>query len=345
MGASKIHRQATRWLIRVQTTRDLEELWPEFDAWMNENLKHREAYELEERKWVGFDSLRARTAHDTHLSPEALMRAIAKARWRRQVWLWIGGVVATCCVVLATAFWIRPGDGQVAAHVWMPYTTGADRRSPVRLEDGSVVQLNAHSQARIRLTDAAREVALDMGEVYFDVSPEHARPFNVWAGSVLVQAKGTAFSVKKEDNGQVEATVKRGSVEVKPATSLPAITGEAGQQVQKVGPGQAATIGPSGKVTVDRVDPAEMAHRLAWANRWIELNGTLGEAVDQFNRYNARKLVILEADLAETPVRGRFRVTEPDRFAESLNQVGIKHVAVGPEASSEGQILLSRNED
>lgn len=343
MGASKIRRHAIRWLIRVQTTRDLEGLWPDFDAWINEDPKHREAYELEERKWVGLDALPARSAH--HLTPEALMRAAARARWRREVWVWVGGALAACCVVLAIAVLIGSEHGRVEAHTWVPYATDADPPSPVMLEDGSVLQLNAHSQARTRLTDAVREVALDTGEAYFDVSPEHARHFNVWAGSVLVEATGTAFSVKKEDNGRVETTVRRGSVEVKSASSLHPFPGEAGRQAQKLGPGDAATIGPSGEMTVVRVDPEEMAHRLAWANRVIDLHGTLGEAVAQFNHYNVRKLVILEADLAKTRIRGRFRITEPDAFAESLNVLGIKHVAVGPEASSEGRIQLSRNED
>jgi transmembrane sensor len=345
MDASKIRKRATAWLVRVQTAKDLESLWPEFEAWLNQNPEHRRAYELEERKWADCDSLKAWTVQDTSRAPEVVMQKVAKARRRMRAGLAVRVGAVAICVVVAITIFIGSGRGRVEARPGILYTADTGELTPVVLKDGSIVQLGAHAQIRAKYTQTERDIALDQGEAYFDVSQMPERPFNVEAGSYVVEATGTAFSVKKEGNGQIETAVKRGSVEVKPANRVQIVAILTGPKPRTVGVGQVATIDPSGKVTVDEVTPAELAHRLAWTNPMIDLNGTLEEAVARFNLYNVRKLIIGEPELAQIRISGRYRATEPEKFAESLKHLGITHVMVGSEASSEAKILLSSNGD
>jgi len=61
---------------------------------------------------------------------------------------------------------------------------------------------------------------------------------------------------------------------------------------------------------------ADIERSLAWREGRIVLEGeTLQEAVAEFNRYNARKLVIADPDLAAEKLVGQFRATEPLTFA------------------------------
>ena len=64
---------------------------------------------------------------------------------------------------------------------------------------------------------------------------------------------------------------------------------------------------------------ADVARSLAWREGQIVLEGeTLDEAAAQFNRYNARKLVISDPSLAEEKLVGQFRATEPMTFAGAV---------------------------
>jgi transmembrane sensor len=64
---------------------------------------------------------------------------------------------------------------------------------------------------------------------------------------------------------------------------------------------------------------ADIERSLAWREGQIVLEGqTLDEAVAQFNRYNAKKLVILDPGLAAERLVGQFRATDPETFAGAI---------------------------
>ena len=64
---------------------------------------------------------------------------------------------------------------------------------------------------------------------------------------------------------------------------------------------------------------ADMESSLAWREGRIVLEGeTLGEAAMQFNRFNARKIVIADPSLAAEKLVGQFRATEPMKFAQAV---------------------------
>ena len=243
------------------------------------------------------------------------------------------------------------------------------------LQDGSVFQLNDHSRVRVNLTESTRHVLVESGEVFFEVSPDFRRPFDVQAGTAKFIAKGTAFSVRKDEDGKVETTVTHGIVEVEvprrprlyrgAPEELPAENRETGVresnrvgETQRVGEprkvaetepagevraGEVGTIGADGQFKVIQVEEADIARRLAWADPVRSLDGmTLTEAVELFNRYNVRKLEIADPELGRMRVSGRYHLTQPERFVETLGRLGVSHITQGTESSAGARIVLIR---
>jgi hypothetical protein len=72
---------------------------------------------------------------------------------------------------------------------------------------------------------------------------------------------------------------------------------------------------------VQRLRSDEVTRRVAWTAGLIRLNqNTLSEAVEEFNRYNRRKLQIADPAIADLRVSGTFKVKEPERFAATLER-------------------------
>jgi transmembrane sensor len=70
---------------------------------------------------------------------------------------------------------------------------------------------------------------------------------------------------------------------------------------------------------VSRIEPQVLAQRLAWTSGRLEFRGeSLAFAVEEFNRYNRRKISLADPKLAQLRVGGSFKSTDPDSFAAAL---------------------------
>ena len=83
----------------------------------------------------------------------------------------------------------------------------------IPLRDGSLVTLNSNSSISVEFKDHSRDIVLHQGEAHFDVYKDPQRPLSVLAAGRMVEAVGTAFSVKKTD-GSVVVAVNEGKVAV-----------------------------------------------------------------------------------------------------------------------------------
>lgn len=228
------------------------------------------------------------------------MRRDRAGRPRRRSLL-AAGIGLAAAVVGGVAFWAASGRR---------YGTDLGEVRRVSLADGSSAAINTDSLIDVTLAPELRRVKLARGEAWFRVARDAERPFVVEAGDVRVRAVGTAFSVRRREAG-VEVLVTEGVVEVwRAGDTVGAARVAAGEKaiVADGQPAQAATAAP------DEIDGA-----LAWRQGQIVLGGvTLAEAALEFNRYNHRKLVIDEPDLAGEKLVGRFRADEPDTFARAV---------------------------
>jgi len=144
----------------------------------------------------------------------ALTTALGIQAPRRAVGGW--ALAAVLVTALGPAVWLLapawlPGP---PAHAELALTTATDARR-VPLSDGSSLLLLPHTQAHVTSNAHATSCFIDMGEVEFDVAPQHGREFIVKSGAVEVTVVGTRFSVSKEPAGVVEVAVSHGVVRVK----------------------------------------------------------------------------------------------------------------------------------
>lgn len=90
--------------------------------------------------------------------------------------------------------------------------TTNDQKISKTLPDGTTVFLNRHSTLRYptAFADNQRDVTLT-GEVFFNVTPDAARPFRIQARSSVVQVLGTSFTVRAYD-ANISVAVRTGKV-------------------------------------------------------------------------------------------------------------------------------------
>jgi hypothetical protein len=105
--------------------------------------------------------------------------------------------------------------------------------------------------------------------------------------------------------------------------------------------GDTVTLGGDG-ARVQRLQAEDLHSRVAWTAGLIRLDGqTLAEAVEEFNRYNRRKLTIADPAIAGLQVSGTFRAKEPESFVATLTRsAGVRTLAPGSRASDSEVIRL-----
>jgi transmembrane sensor len=270
----------------------------DLDRWLKADIRHRVAFLRVEAQWQRTDRLRDLRPLDRGIDADLL-------RPRRALRYWPIAAAASLLLVMAAAGFLAIAQG----FGWQHYETRIGGFSRIVLEDGSVVDLNTNSEIRVRLSDTKREVRLERGEGRFQVVHDSSRPFTVSAASAAVRAVGTAFSVRLRESEQVDVLVSEGKVAIAAARVA---------RAPPLSAGEAAIVLPD-RVSVSRVEPQQLESRLAWTSGRLEFRGeTLGEAVDEFNRYNRRKLQLADPALAALRVGGTFNATDPESFAAAL---------------------------
>ena len=204
--------------------------------------------------------------------------------------------------------------------VWMAtdsrevtYSTEIAEQRSVVLTDGSHVELDGLSNLRVNFTSRERGVELLSGQALFHVTKDTKRPFVVRVEGTRLRAVGTEFDVNRTTLGTV-LTVLEGRVAVltsdAPARnhSGPLDTGV------KVDAGQQATI-LHGTITAPQaVDTAAVT---GWMRRLLVYASTpLSVVVEEFGRFNYRRIVIASPELAAFRVTGVFRPFDPESLSD-----------------------------
>jgi len=244
------------------------------------------------------------------------------------------------------------------------FATGTGEQRIVQLADGSIMELNSKSRVRILFSERERDVELVEGQALFKVAKDHARPFVVQSAGTRVRAVGTQFDVYRKASG-TQVTVVEGRVavfaprpakegaegevpfsstathssrkEVLPTAQLTTdrSTSEGGSAAVLVSTGEQVTVTDQ---EAPRVRPANLGAATAWTQRKLVFEMTLlSEVAQEFNRYNARKLVISDPILAGFHVTGIFPSADPAALLRFLRaQPGIDVVEAG------GEIRISK---
>lgn len=133
-------------------------------------------------------------------------------------------VAASVSIVLLLSFlWYKMEESipeTEIAHVekeWIEKRAPLGQKLTVKLEDGSLVKLNAGSRIIYpkNFNDSIREILLE-GEAFFQVSKNPQRPFVVKSKNLITTVLGTSFAVKAyEEEPQIQVAVLTGKVLVK----------------------------------------------------------------------------------------------------------------------------------
>jgi transmembrane sensor len=232
------------------------------------------------------------------------------------------------------------------------YVTDIGEQRIVNLPDGSAVVINARSRVRVSFTAAERDVDLLEGQALFKVAKDPSRAFIVHSNGTTVRAVGTEFDVHRKDGGVV-VTVVEGKVAVGEATtrswdlgSALSSTGTNAPPPESVGiralPGEFLLREGEQAIVSNRsaIKPPKpnVEAATAWTEGLLVFDGApLSEVVEEFNRQNARPMVLLGAGLSDLKISGSFPASGGDRLVRFLQdrfQVRVQETG--------GEIRISR---
>lgn len=315
-----IHERAAEWVARLDRAGDDPAVAAELDAWLAGDERRRGALFRAQAAWMMLDRASVLRRGAGHENADAIESRILLSR-RGLLW---GGSAAAASLVAAIAgieFWPRPVERIDTA-------VGEIRRVP--LADGSLAAVNTQTRLEVRIRPKIRRIGLDQGEAWFEVAKDRSRPFVVEAGDVRVQAVGTAFSVRRTQKGAT-VQVTEGVVEVWSVDDK--------SNIRRIAAG-ARTFISDDTGPVSPVEAGEDIDRsLSWRSGQLIFDGeTLGQAAEEFNRYNDVQVRIADPALADERFVGRFRTNEPDAFAHAAATILGARVRAGSD-----EIVLSRS--
>jgi len=198
------------------------------------------------------------------------------------------------------------------------YATPVGGTDTIALHDGSHVTLNTDSKIRVEFGPGERSVALNQGAVFFEVAKDAARPFVVEAGGSRVTAVGTQFSIRRQ-SAEIQVVVTEGTVRIEPSLLPASATPEGNSPRVLVTAGKVAQTA-NGRTIVRAQAEGEAERLLSWRSGYVSFeNATLTEAVAEFNRYNARQIVIQDPSIATIRLSGHFRTNNVEGFLSLLH--------------------------
>ncbi len=299
---SRIDDEAAAWVARRHAT-DVTESDAEFHAWHDADPRHAGAYLRAEAAWVLLDrsQVLAHGQDDSALSARlaAGRKAATQRHTRRTI---LGGAIAASLAGAATLGYV------LKDRLSLETRRGELRNVP--LSDKSVAAINTDSHIDVDMTSHLRHIQVVKGEAWFQVARNKEAPFVVSAGDVRVRAVGTAFSVRRRDNG-ADVLVTEGTVETWNVHDL--------DKRMTLTAGNEAFV-PFAPAPVDVVfRPQEVTRKLAWREREIILKEEdLAVAAAEFNRYNEQQIVIADPGLRDMKLVGGFEVDQPEAFARAV---------------------------
>lgn len=345
--------QAATWLIRMDGDTPLSDAErQELREWLSRSSVHSEEMRKLATLWEKMNLLTELTVPLARI--EKPQHRISFLYRHKTV-----GIVATLIlgITVIISLYIK---GNLVENQQKFYATAIGQQQSINLNDGSVAMLNTNSQIAVTFSDRFRKVRLLQGEVYFKVAKDSERPFQVYAGKGMVQAVGTAFSVRL-DKREIKITVAEGRVSVgaldnqvntlgkKPNSSSDNQFGGE-EHIQLLGlleAHQTATVrhpedDHADKLVLEEVSTMklpELDRQLSWQRGLLIFSGeTLEQVVAEISRYTDMRIEIVDPSVRSLKIGGQFRVGEVEAMLDVLedsiglrvNRVDYNHVKIYP---------------
>ncbi len=314
-----IEDQAIDWLIRRDEPGWSKGDQAELEAWLQESMANRAAYLRAEHGWAKAD----------RIGSVGEWGDIGGSSYRMPR-RWLPAAIAASLVAAfgIGASLLMPPAGPSVQVQQARFDTPVGGRKTINLVDGSKVELNTQTIVRMAINDTKRDVWLDSGEAYFEVTHRDGEAFVVHAGKRTITVLGTKFSVRR-DNDRVTVNVVEGRVRVDDGqgrnTSAAIIT--AGD----------TAITREGSTLIAAKSEERVEGALAWRDGMLSFSlRPLSEVAAEFNRYNRKQLAV-DPSAAAIPIGGTFQASNVDAFARLL------HDAYGLTTTQEGDRVKISN--
>ncbi len=314
-SAQQIETEAASWLVVLGREQVSVEDRAEFQRWLRQSERHRAAFESLKSLWGEMEILK---------ELEDIGEAMVQAPVPHTPLLRRRGFLAAAASVLM----VITAGGLFYANQWRGleqtamFDTAVGEQRTVELADGSTVELNTDTSMSVAFSRGERAVELMRGEAHFAVAKDKRRPFVVTAGSKVVRAVGTAFTVRRRSGDLVEITVEEGTVAL--ASVQPPTMPEENETSIDTAPLAQLTAGQSVVLkerveTVQQLPKAELDRKLAWRKGVLVYSGeSLEEVIAEVSRYTDIKIEIADPALAGKPVAGYFPVSRIDGLFQAL---------------------------
>ncbi len=284
---------AVAWHVRLSSDAADGDDWLAFEVWLAASPNHHEAYEAVEGLWADLDQIT--------LAPTVLP---FKQKTRRRPGAWWGAIAASlvAAVVVGATLWTSQPTTET-------FETAKGEPRVISLSDGTRITLNGGSRLTATLGRHERRVVMADAEAVFDVAKDPTRPFLIDAGDREIRVVGTEFNVLHHA-GEVQVTVRRGIVEVRPgdAPRAPPLA-----RLQK---GQ-SLIHREG-VPGDRILAVDPEAALAWTTGRLVFRGDrLADVARTLNRYVSIPISVAP-NARDIPVTATLNLSDEDQMLQSL---------------------------
>lgn len=338
---------ASTWIAKLDkglSNADTEEL----RAWMQADSRNEAELLSMAEMWDKMDALARLSEVFPHAEGESASNALNN--FRRIALAASVAIVALAglMVIFGPADMNRELDASLVADVAM-YETAIGGISKVELSDGSSITLNTNSRVEVSFNEHQRVIKLERGEIHIDVAHDPSRPLSVIVGGRVVQAVGTAFSVKIDDSQRVEILVADGRVKVGiQAKGNSSVEGSSEGAANEIA-GDALLISQGERVVLDDsseelevLEPEEIEVELSWREGNLVFRGeSLADAAAEISRYTPVEFVILDEDLQRRRVGGFFKAGDVAGFLDQLRT----NFNIVYERVDDQTILLSEHKD
>ncbi len=296
---------AAHWFARMQSGEVTEQDRKAFEAWRSADPEHDRQYRNLDYIWQVTLKLPEQRLRSMMMTPDTAGKPPHHDTSRRRFGL---GLAGACAMAVIGGVAIMAGGSQQQPDTLTLSTQKGERRQ-ARLPDGSMMFLNTDTVAVMRFYENQRQIELQHGEAFFEVSTDVTRPFIVDAGLGRVTVTGTRFNVRRDAHA-MHVSVASGSVRVQ--------TGQWWKpQKHHLTAGQQTHIGSDqrpGSVRHTNVDDV-----VAWMRGKVVFNNApLAYVIDEMNRYLDMPARLEAPQLAQLHVSGIFSVDDPHAMINAL---------------------------
>lgn len=289
--------EALDWFVRLQAADGDPQTARAFRAWMEGDPGRAAAFEKITAMWGAPEFVMAtqNVAKATGFSP--------RRKSRRRALMAKAAAAGTAAILI---FGLMKFPELM---IWLQadYITAAGEQRVIPLADGSTMTMNTGSAVALDFAGGRRSVKILQGEAYFDVVQQPGRPFSVAGKFSQIEVKGTAFSVKLDDD-EDDVVLARGAVDVARLSQA--------RDHAVLAPSQTVSVTAGGILPVKHVDTEKS---LAWLQGRISFyDQPLGQVLKDLRRYYPGRIYVVHRRIEQIAVSGNYKLSEPARVVHSL---------------------------